>query len=117
MFCKPLRRNLVIYQGATFRKHWIWKAGGVPVDLAGCAGRMQVRPKIESSIALLKLTTENERMVLTATGDIILRCAPAVTESLNFRKPAVYDLEIEFPDGTVCRRFYGTVTLSFEVTR
>jgi hypothetical protein len=30
---------------------------------------------------------------------------------------AVYDLEIEFPDGTVVRRMAGSVVVSPEVTR
>ena len=32
----PIKRKLTILQGATFRKRWTWKPGGVPMDFTGC---------------------------------------------------------------------------------
>ncbi len=55
----PIKRKLTILQGATFRKRWTWKPGGVPMDFTGCKARMQVRAEIDSTVVLLELTTEN----------------------------------------------------------
>lgn len=46
----PIKRKLTILQGATFRKRWTWKPGGVPMDFTGCKARMQVRAEIDSTV-------------------------------------------------------------------
>jgi hypothetical protein len=114
--------KLEIDQGATFNKKFTWmtganKATAVPVDLTGCKARAQFREELESGVVLLELTTENQRIVLGAlTGDIRLVISATDTAALDWTT-AVYDLEIEFPDGTVVRRMAGTVVVSPEVTR
>lgn len=113
--------KLEIDQGATFDKTFTWKTGtktnAVPVDLTGCKARAQIREELESDAVLLELTTENQRIVLGGpTGEIRLLVKATDTAALGWIT-GVYDLEIEFPDGTVVRRMAGSVVVSPEVTR
>ncbi|WP_043004854.1 hypothetical protein [Comamonas testosteroni] len=113
--------KLEIDQGATFDKTITWKTGtkvqSVPVDLTGCKARSQFRETVESETVLLELTTENGRIVLGGpTGEIRILITATDTAALQW-SAAVYDLEIEFPNGTVVRRFAGSVAVSPEVTR
>lgn len=115
--------KLEIPQGATFSKVVTWKTGATkatatPVDLTGCTARMQVRAKIDSTSALLDLTTENDGIILGGVAGTIdfCRLTAAASAAITW-KSGVYDLEIIFPDGTVLRKIYGSVSVSPEVTR
>ena len=115
--------NLKINQGATFFKRVTWKVGpteaaAVPVDLTGCTARMQVRAKVNSPSALLDLTTENGGINLGGVLGTIDFCRLDAEQSAAITwKGGVYDLEIVFSDGSVERKFYGSVSISPEVTR
>lgn len=118
---EPIKWNITIRQGATFREYKVWKVGTTPenvqpVDLTSCTGRMQVRSKIKSPEILIEFTTEKGNMILTAEGEIILELSATETAAIDWKK-GVFDLEIEFPDEYVRRLFYGSVTVSQEVTR
>lgn len=111
--------KLSIDQGATFTKTVTWKTGkpATPVDLTGCTARMQVRESVESEDVLLSLTTENGRIALGGlAGTVDLRVEATDTALIEWAA-GVYDLEIQFTDGTVRRLFSGSVTVSPEVTR
>lgn len=113
--------KLEIDQGATFDKTITWKTGtkanAVPVDLTGCKARSQFRESVESEVVLLELTTENQRILLGGpTGEIRILISATDTAAIGWTS-GVYDLEIEFPDGTVVRRIAGSVVVSPEVTR
>ena len=113
--------KIEIDQGATYNKVITWKAGtpknAAPVDLTGCKARAQFRGELESDTVLLELTTENQRIVLGGpTGEIRIVISATDTTALNW-PTGVYDLEVEFPDGTVVRRMAGSVVVSPEVTR
>lgn len=113
--------KLEIDQGATFDKTFTWKTGtkanAAPVDLTGCKARAHFRSELESVTVLLELTTENQRIVLGGpTGEIRIVISATDTTALNW-PTGVYDLEVEFPDGTVVRRMAGSVVVSPEVTR
>lgn len=111
--------NLGIDQGATFVKNVTWKTGkpATPVDLTGCTARMQIRPKVDSADVLVSLTTENGGITLgDAAGTVAIRIEADATEDFTW-KGGVYDLEIEFADGTVRRLLAGSVSVSPEVTR
>lgn len=113
--------KLEIDQGATFDKTFTWKTGtrdnATPVDLTGCKARAQFREEVESTAVLLDLTTDNNRIQLGgAAGTIRLLISAADTAAIAWPS-AVYDLEVEFPDGTVVRRMAGSVVVSPEVTR
>lgn len=114
--------KLEIDQGATFDKTFTWMTGtnkdnAVPVDLTGCKARAQFREELESDAVLLELTTENQRIELGGpNGKFRLLISATDTAALSWTT-AVYDLEIEFPDGKVVRRMAGSVVVSPEVTR
>lgn len=111
--------KLSIEQGATFTKTVTWKTGkpALPVDLTGCVARMQVREKVDSTAVLLTLTSADGRITLGgAAGTVVLRVDADDTAAITW-KGGVYDLEIEFADGTVRRLLAGTVSVSPEVTR
>ena len=111
--------TITIEQGATYSKLITWKTGtpALPIDLTGCTARMQVRAKITSVTPLLELTTENGGIILGGTaGTITLFISAEDTAAFDWDGGA-YDLEIEFTDGTVVRRLYGSVSVSPEVTR
>lgn len=85
-----------------------------PVDLAGATARMQVRAGIGGAL-LLELTTENGGLAITGPGTLTRTLSAAQTAALTWTE-GVYDLEIEYPDGTVQRYLQGAVTVSREVT-
>ena len=111
--------KLSIDQGATFTKTVTWKTGkpSAPVDLTDCSARMQVRENIDSEDVLLSLSTTDGRITLGgAAGTVALRVDADDTADITW-KAGVYDLEIQFADGTVRRLFAGSVSVSPEVTR
>lgn len=111
--------KLYIYQGATFEKSMTWKTGkpAVPVDLTGCSARMQVREKLEAAAVLLELSTTNGRITLGGTaGTVNLRVEAVDTTDIDW-KNGVYDLMIEFADGTVRPLAAGPVVVHPAVTR
>lgn len=113
----PAKIKLNIEQGATFRYSLNWTAEDVPVDLTGCTARMQIRPDVSSPTVIAELTTQNTGIILNITpGQVDLYLSATDTAALNF-DTAVYDLEIEFTNGDVCRLIEGEVALSLEVTR
>ena len=69
---KPAKLQLKIYQGATFRRRLRWLSPDkMPIDLTGCTARMQVREEVESTAALLELSTENGRIALGGTAGTV----------------------------------------------
>lgn len=119
MATKPFKQNITIIQGATLDLLVTWRAGdpAVAVDLTGCTARMQVREKITSPTPLISLTTENGGIVLGGAAGTIRRFMDADDTADIDWKSGVYDLEIEFADGTVRRLLAGSVVVSPEVTR
>lgn len=117
------KRNLYIEQGATFNLSFTWNEGtsaavGPPVDLTGCKARMQIRAKQQSSAIVDALSDgESPAIILgDAAGTIEVTLTDDMTDQLSL-KSALYDLEIEFPDGTVYRLLEGTVTVSPNITQ
>jgi hypothetical protein len=115
----PFKKNLLIYQGATFDEVVTWKVGEAqtPVNLTGCTARAHVRSVLEDTVVLMELTTSNGRIELGGTTGIVrLLISATDTAAINWTE-AVYDLEIVFADGTVRRLLAGNVKVSPEVTR
>lgn len=86
-----------------------------PVDLTGATARMQIRDKPGGAL-LLELSTDNGALEITGPGTIVRTLTAAATAAINWAA-AVYDLEVEYADGTVHRYFEGPVSVSPEVTR
>lgn len=115
----PASINLTIYQGATFVKDFIWKAGDpqVPVDLTGCSARMQARTSFNSEKSYLDLTTENGGLELgLVPGGIRVKVLPGQSSLIDVLA-LVYDIEIIFPGGQVERPIKGKITIDPEVTK
>ncbi len=85
-----------------------------PVDLTGAAARMQIRAGIGGAL-LLELTTENGGLAITGPGTLVRTLSAAQTAALTWTE-GVYDLEVEYAEGTVQRYLQGKVTVSREVT-
>ncbi|RRV80340.1 hypothetical protein [Stutzerimonas stutzeri] len=85
-----------------------------PVDLTGAKARMQIRAGLGGAV-LLELTTENGGLAITGPGTLTRTLSAAQTAALAWTD-AVYDLEVQYPDGTVQRYLQGAVTVSREVT-
>lgn len=85
-----------------------------PVDLTGATARMQIRARIGGEL-LLELTTDNGGLAITGHGTLTRTLSAAQTAALTWTE-GVYDLEIEYADGTVQRYLQGAVTVSREVT-
>lgn len=85
-------------------------------DLTGFTARMQVRRTIESTTALIELTTENSGIIIVGIeGKITVFMSASQTSELS--SSGVYDIEIIDAGGSVSRLIEGTFTLSLEVTR
>lgn len=85
-----------------------------PVDLTGATARMQIREQVGGQV-LLELSTENDGLAITGPGTITRTLSAMQTAALAWTE-AVYDLEVQYPDGTVQRYLQGAVTVSREVT-
>lgn len=85
-------------------------------DFTGYTARMQVRRTLQSTTALISLTTANGRITLGGvTGNIELLIDAEDTAEIT--SSGVYDLEIIDPNGVVSRILQGEFHLSEEVTR
>jgi hypothetical protein len=119
---KPFKRDLTIYQGATFRETVTWKTGATaasatPVNLTGYTAKAQIREEQDSATVIHEMTTENGGITLGGTaGTYELYISDEDTAEFIF-DAAVYDVELNAPNGDVIRRQYGKITLSKEVTR
>ena len=120
---EPTNIDLIIYQGATFRRKWsITKASdGSPYSMISWTARMQIRAKKKDDDFLLELTTtETDEGVITLENTvdestITIYISPETTAALT--SGGVYDLELVDTGGDVVRIMEGKVTLSLEVTR
>lgn len=130
------RLDLTIEQGATFKLNFTWADSvkdpttgaitQVPKNLTGCTGRMQIRAGYGKTVMVLA-TTENNRLTLGANGAVQVVLDAVYTDRAplyktdtgreRVRKRAVYDLEVQFPDGRVDRVLEGRVTFVPNITR
>jgi hypothetical protein len=113
--------NITIHQGATWRHVLILKnPDGTPVNLTGCAARMQARTDYAdraSGQPLVELSTANGKIALTPLeGKLTLALTAAETEAIKWRH-AVYDVEVTFADSTIRRVLEGRAEVKPEVTR
>ena len=120
--------NMTIEQGSTFTRLISVEQpdlvadpnGGifVPYLLVAYTARMQIRRTVESTTAMLSLTTENGGIDInpgTPENEILLSITAANTATLT--SDGVYDLEIISNSGTISKVVRGSVTVIPEVTR
>lgn len=119
--------NLLIEQGATYQVELQYKdSNGVPVDLTGYSGKLQIRPSIGSPTAYLCLSSSlnadgtglnfaGAYGINPPTSGTIGVYISAITSSMLTFNTGVYDLEIQ-SGSFVTRLLQGNVQLSKEVT-
>lgn len=116
----PAQCDITIYQGATFRHQFEWRYGpdednAVPVDLTDAIVRAQVRNHYWSTESYLDLSTEDDTITADENGLIEITIAAEDTAAL-LAVECVWDLEVEWEDGDVCRLLMGRCTVYPEVT-
>lgn len=109
--------NLVIEQGATFRRVLTWSIAGVAVNLTGYTARMQVRADYDAA-PILSLTSDPGGGITLggSAGTITVLASASLTAALT-PGAYLYDLELESADGTVTRLLKGQATVDPEVTK
>lgn len=106
----PSPFDIVIPRGATFRLSFQWRLDDAPVDLSAATVRAQVRNRYQSATAA----------AFTASGDAaghVTANLPASVTAAMLATDGVWDLEVEWPDGDVCRLLMGKAEIIPEVTR
>lgn len=88
-----------------------------PVSLAGFSARMKIKNKIGGTLleTLTSGAPDNQITLDDTNHTITLTIAATDTDSLSF-PIGYYDLELVGPTGTVTTLYYGTVTVTKEVT-
>jgi hypothetical protein len=88
-------------------------------DLNGYTARMQVRRTIDSSTAMVTLTTENGGLIINQTPGSVnhLNIFMNNTVTATLQSNGVYDIELINNGGEVSRILQGVFTVSPEVTR
>lgn len=111
-----VKRDLVVEKGATFRLNLRLKSKdtGLPLDLTGYIGRMQIRESLTAEDVALDL--DGADFTFDADGGCHVRASAARTMAIDIPF-GVYDLEIEAPGGDVERLFEGKVKVKPNVTR
>lgn len=115
------KKDLNIYQGATFRFDFSLSqvVDGVesPVDITNATAKMQIRPSYSSNTLYLDLGADGYISITDPiNGTVTIDVPASVTETLDFSS-AVYDIDIVFQDGFVLKLVQGNVILSLGVTR
>lgn len=127
--------DLLLEQGATFELDFTWADTStltgvevsIPKDLTDCKARMQLRAGYGKTV-MVTATTENGRITLGgADGGVHVRLSAGVTDQCvlyhtatgleGVRRRARYDLEVQWPDGTVDRVLEGRVLIHSNITR
>lgn len=114
--------NIIVEQGATFRKTLTWKTGdpAVPVNLFGYHARLQFRPTLQdTSTPLISITdvanSQGQIVLGESAGTIELYIKDTATDTLTAN--GVYDLELIAPNTDVIRLVQGKYTVKLNVTR
>lgn len=109
--------DLVIEQGATFTRTFVWKSDGVPVVLSGYSAQLQVRKTAADEEVLFEASTALGGLTINANaGEITLTISATDTAAFDWRF-GKWDLELTSPGGIVTRLIEGEVSVSQEVTK
>ena len=109
--------NFTIDQGAHFeRVITVRNPDDSLYDLTNYTARMQIRTEIDSTSALITLTTENGKITL-GDEDGTITLVLLASETADLETDGVYDIEIIDPDNKVYRVLKGKIRLELEVTR
>lgn len=112
----PLDYELVVYSGTTYRQEFRWLPdGSAALDFTNWTASMLIGVQ-SGSIPVLSLATNNQGIVLSTTGQIIITMTPAQTAAL---KPGVltYSLDLTDTAGTILRFLRGRLSVVTDVGR
>ena len=120
--------NMTIEQGSTFGRLISVEQPDLVTDptgatfkpflLNGYTARMQIRRNVDSSTAMLSLTTENGGITINpGTANTEIKLSVTATNTALLTSDGVYDLEIISSLGEVSKVIRGIVTVIPEVTR
>lgn len=118
----PVNRNITIYKGDTFTLDFRLRARtsqgdpGVYIDLTGATARAQIRPAEDGSLSTEFTCATADQTTTDGKGRVQISLTPAQTSALP-DSGGVWDVQVEFPDGTVRTYLKGTVSITKEVTR
>jgi hypothetical protein len=115
--------NMVCEQGTTYSRSFELQYPDEtdptiyhPWDLTGYTARMQVRRTVESSAAMITLTTENGGITID-DEDGIVTINMTASQTSSIANSGVYDIELIDSSLNVSRLVQGQFILSYEVTR
>lgn len=112
--------NTIKFNNINAADYGIYTTGGyiqyyTPVDLTGVIGRMTIKNKIGGTV-LATLTTAGGGVVIDNTAKTIRIFITAAATALYTWTTGVFDLELEFTDGTVVQLLSGNIQVLEEVT-
>jgi hypothetical protein len=110
----PAEYNFSLWQGATWSRQMTLKIDDVASNLAAYSARMKIR-STHGSTVFLSLTDQSGITMADGDPNITVTITDEQTAALDFVF-AIYDLEIESPQGVTDRLLYGRITLRKEVT-
>ena len=107
----PTPFDLMVYRGATCRIAFRWLYDGSPLDLSAATVRAQVRNRYSSANPLATFSAAGD-----AEGRIVATIPASVSANL-LAIEGVWDLEVHWIDGDVCRLLAGHAFISPRVCR
>ncbi len=110
----PLKYNFPIQvQGDTFlgTTFQLFDGNDDPLDLTGCAAKMQIRRTAGNSVVLEWTTTDDS--ILISTNEIAMQPKPLYVTEYPYR----YDLEVTYSDGRVLTIIYGIFPVQTDISR
>lgn len=114
----PSTRAITIYQGQTYSEDFRLVLDGNPANWAGCTAKWAMKEKITDTEYVLSSLAplSNVSISLLSDGHIKVVITDENTALVSVKK-GVYNLEINWSDGSVWRLFEGAVTVSQEVIK
>lgn len=112
------RYNFSIERGASFiRTIMYMDPDDIGIDLAGAEVRMQIRDNYSSTEPAIDANSTNGGIIKTGNpGEFTINLTPELTGAVSFNQ-GVYDVEVEYADGTVERILEGRVKIVRQVTQ
>ena len=113
--------NIILEQGATFRRTIVYKVNKNPVNLTGYSARLQVRTRSirtnQSRAVVFSLTSAagGGLTIDAENGEIEIFIAPETSRKIG-TGVFVYDLELESSPTEVIRLLQGNFEITYETT-
>lgn len=110
MSLQPIRKNMQIWRGATFRQQFTLLKDDLPTSLTNYTGELIIRESAQGT-PLLTLTTANGGIVLTSEGRMDITISASATEAIVWNN-GIYDFTITSPDNETTALLFGSFTVT-----